>query len=117
MTPILNNATFPQLEQAVADNHRELFRLNAITPGGEVKTFDGLELTYNGPGKASMISFPSLTENNAGKILDEMMDWYQRASTFECRILGIKPITTVKYWYKIIGTRLSTRLATVLDGP
>ena len=40
--PILQSATSEQLEQAVAFNHRELFRQEAIALGGEIILSEGL---------------------------------------------------------------------------
>ncbi|MDP4262540.1 MAG: GNAT family N-acetyltransferase [Bacteroidota bacterium] len=74
---ILKDASSKQLEQAVASNHHELFCLNAICQGGEVRTADGLTLTYCGPGKGAMVSFPSLAEDKAATQLDEMMDYFR----------------------------------------
>jgi GNAT superfamily N-acetyltransferase len=71
---ILKDASSKQLEQAVAYNHHELFCQNAICQGGEVKVTDGLTLTSCGKGKEAVVSFPSLSEDIAGKLLDDMMD-------------------------------------------
>lgn len=75
---VLDNASSQQLEQAVAQNHTELFCRNAIARGGEVRTSGGLTYTYDGPGHQSMIAFPSLDEKTADGQLDEMMSWYAR---------------------------------------
>lgn len=77
---ILKDASSRQLEQAVAHNHHELFCLNAIAQGGELRTGEGLTVAYNGPGKAAMVSFPSMNEEGSGKQLDEMMDFFRMKS-------------------------------------
>jgi len=74
---VLNNATPAQLEQAVANNHRELFALNAIAQGGEVYGRNGLNWTYAGAGNSSVVLFPVMDAATAGTQLDEMMDHYR----------------------------------------
>jgi len=74
-TLILRDATPALLEQAAADNHRELFCLNAVCQGGEVCMKGGLTWIWAGPDSTLMIAFPSLAEKNAGALLDEMMAW------------------------------------------
>jgi predicted N-acetyltransferase YhbS len=74
---VLNNATPAQLEQAVANNHRELFALNAIAQGGEVPGHNGLSWTYAGSGNSSVVLFPAMDAATAGTQLDEMMDHYR----------------------------------------
>ncbi|HEY4208014.1 MAG TPA: hypothetical protein VGM31_14420, partial [Puia sp.] len=75
--PILTHATDSQLERAVADNHAQLFCRNAIARGGEVRTTGGLTYTYDGRDHQSMVGFPSLDEDMADGLLDEMMAWYR----------------------------------------
>jgi GNAT superfamily N-acetyltransferase len=72
----LQHATAQQLEQAAAENHTQLFCLNAVATGGEVKNIDGLIYTY-GPGGDAAICFAPLTEANASATLDTMMDFYR----------------------------------------
>jgi GNAT superfamily N-acetyltransferase len=81
MTPpqlILQSATSEQLEQAVAYNHQELFRQEALALGGDVILSDGLSYTTGTLHSASMIAFPKLTAVNAGRELDEMVAFYLR---------------------------------------
>lgn len=70
---VLQQATPKQLELAAADNHRQLFALEAMAAKGEVMTTGGLSWTYAGPDDTAMIPFPSLTADDAGNMLDEMM--------------------------------------------
>ena len=79
----LNNATPAQLEQAVAQNHRELFYLEALALGGEVKTTEGLVYTHAGPAATATVVFPALTETGADALLDGMMDYF-RAHPANC---------------------------------
>ena len=75
---ILTDATPKQLEQAAADNYRELACLEAIAWGGEVKAKDGLLWTYAGPDNSATIPFPLLQPADAGQLLDTMMDYYRQ---------------------------------------
>jgi len=75
--PILKQASDAQLEQAAADNHRQLFHLNAIIKGGEVKSATGITWTYTGAGNGAEIVFPDLDADTAGTILDQIMDYYR----------------------------------------
>ena len=74
----LPNATSEQLEQAVALNHEELFRQEAIALGGEFIRSEGLFYTTGTPHSASMIAFPDLTSGNAGAELDALISFYLR---------------------------------------
>lgn len=73
---VLRHANTAQLEQAVAENHRQLFCENARALGGVVHVADGLTYTYT-PANGSAVVFPSLTSGNAGVQLDAMMDFYR----------------------------------------
>ncbi|AXY73298.1 GNAT family N-acetyltransferase [Paraflavitalea soli] len=73
---VLRNARHTQLEQAVADNHRQLFDLNAKALGGTVHSAEGLTYTYT-RSNGSAVTFPSMTEEAAGAALDAMMDYYR----------------------------------------
>src|SRR6516225_7596753 len=74
---ILDHATDSQLEQAVADNHTQLFYRNAIARGGDIRKAQGLTYTYDGKDHQSMIAFPCMEEDIADQQLDEMMAWYR----------------------------------------
>src|SRR5580698_2607259 len=74
----LQNATSEQLEQAVALNHEELFRQEAIALGGEFIRSEGLFYTTGTRHSASMIAFPDLTAGNAGAELDALISFYLR---------------------------------------
>ncbi len=76
-TLVLKQASPDQLEQAAADNHRQLFHLNAAVKGGEVKSAAGLSWTYTGAGNGAEIVFPALDADTADTILDELMDYYR----------------------------------------
>ena len=73
---ILQSATSEQLEQAVAFNHQELFRQEAIALGGDIVLSEGLFYTTGTPHSASMIAFPDLTAGNAGRQLDALVSFY-----------------------------------------
>lgn len=75
---VLQEASDKQLEQAAADNHIELFRLNALSEGGEVQNREGLIYTFDG--KGGNIGFPMLNDDNAGASLDEVMNYYRQHS-------------------------------------
>lgn len=74
---VLSNATPAQLELAAADNHRQLFTLEAMALNGEVQAAGGLSWTYAGPDRNAAIPFPILSKDDAGKMLDAMMAWYR----------------------------------------
>lgn len=74
---MLKEATSAQLEIAVANNHKELFCLNAMAQGGAVKETNGLTYTWPGKDQEAMIAFPSLSKNTVAAQLDEMMAWYR----------------------------------------
>jgi GNAT superfamily N-acetyltransferase len=74
---LLRNATPAQLELAAADNHRQLFLLEASAGNGEVQTAGGLSWTYTSPYHDAMVPFPSLTNENVGPMLDRMMAWFR----------------------------------------
>ncbi|HVS98449.1 MAG TPA: GNAT family N-acetyltransferase [Puia sp.] len=66
-----------QLQQAAALNHATLFRQEAATLGGTVVTREGLEWTSGSATCTSMIAFPQLRADQAGKRLDELMEFYR----------------------------------------
>ncbi|MFT3677395.1 MAG: GNAT family N-acetyltransferase [Chitinophagaceae bacterium] len=74
---VLKQASPAQLEQAAADNHRQLFHLNAVVKGGEVRSAAGLSWTYTGAGNGAEIVFPALDADTADTILDQLMDYYR----------------------------------------
>ncbi len=69
--------TGQQLQQQAAHNHTELFYFNATSNGGEITTKKGLKWTWAGTGKESMVPFPAMNDEDAGALLDEMMDYYR----------------------------------------
>jgi hypothetical protein len=75
---ILLDATPAQLERAAALNHTELFGLDAIALGGEMRQVDGLAWTYAGTGSESIIPFPVLSADKAGAQLDSLIAEYRR---------------------------------------
>lgn len=75
---ILQSATSEQLEQAVALNHKELFRQEAIALGGDIISSEGLFYTTGTPQSASMIAFPDLNADNTGRQLDALVSFYLR---------------------------------------
>jgi len=73
---ILQDADSRQLEQAAAFNHQQLFRKEALTLGGSLLNAEGLSWTSGSSQSPSMVAFPELTEENAGRHLDELMSFY-----------------------------------------
>lgn len=73
---VLRNATAAQLEQAVAENHRQLFCCNTTALGGTVHTADGLTYTHT-TNNSSAVVFPSMASGKASAQLDAMMDFYR----------------------------------------
>jgi ribosomal protein S18 acetylase RimI-like enzyme len=74
----LQDATPGQLEQAAASNHKELFAAEAITLGGVIHSSGGLTWTMAGMAGGSMVPFPVLSEDDAGKELDRLIESYLR---------------------------------------
>lgn len=74
---VLLNATNAQLEQAAADNHKQLFCLAAMAKGGEVRVADGITWTYAGATCDGSIAFPALEAATASIQLDLMMEYYR----------------------------------------
>ena len=74
---ILQDADSRQLEQAAAYNHQQLFRKEALTLGGSLLNAEGLSWTSGNSQSPSMVAFPELTEENAGRHLDELMSFYR----------------------------------------
>lgn len=75
---ILQSATPPELEQAVANNHKELFWQESVALGGHTLEADGLFWTTGTAHSASMIAFPEMAAENAGARLDELLSFYLR---------------------------------------
>lgn len=67
-----------QLVRAVASNHRELFRQEAIALGGRMMQANGLSWTSGTPHSTSMIAFPEMADENAGQQLDDIIAFYLR---------------------------------------
>lgn len=77
----LHNPTSTQLEQAIARNHTEMFCLNALALGGEVRTHEGITWTHPGAGIDGIVPFPLLDERNAGAQLDTILAYYRNVPT------------------------------------
>lgn len=76
MTMISGNSEL--LVQAVASNHRELFRQEAIALGGRMFESNGVSWTSGTPHSTSMIAFPEMDAGIAGQRLDEIIAFYLR---------------------------------------
>ena len=74
---LLQNATPAQLELAAADNHRQLFMVEAMSLKGEVQSAGGLTWIYAGPRNNASVPFPALSKDDAGPLLDGMMAWFR----------------------------------------
>ena len=72
----LTDATPAQLEEAVALNHLELFALNALAAGGEVRRHEDVTYTYAGPDGEGVIAFPHFPDDLAGERIDEIVAFY-----------------------------------------
>ncbi|MCG2614221.1 GNAT family N-acetyltransferase [Terrimonas sp. NA20] len=70
--------TANELEQAIAENHRQLFSLNAISLGGRAVRGNDIEWTYINDKEASAVMFPSLTEENVRQELNFLMESYRQ---------------------------------------
>jgi GNAT superfamily N-acetyltransferase len=65
-----------QLEQAAAFNHTTLFGQEAEALGGSVLSRGGLSWTSGTPHSPSMVPFPELQPDDAGRRLDELIAFY-----------------------------------------
>ncbi|WP_298731571.1 GNAT family N-acetyltransferase [uncultured Chitinophaga sp.] len=74
---VLQHATPAQLELAAADNHRQLFILEAMSVKGAVQSAGGLTWAYAGPHNNASVPFPAMSKEEAGPLLDEMMAWFR----------------------------------------
>jgi GNAT superfamily N-acetyltransferase len=75
-TSVLRNATKQQLEQAIAENHRQLFMLGAVAKGGEVVNAGELSYTWS-PDSSASVLFPVPDETGIDALLDDMMHYYR----------------------------------------
>jgi ribosomal protein S18 acetylase RimI-like enzyme len=73
---LLQDANPQQLSLAAAANHSELFRQEAVTIGGKCFSVGGLNWTSGNGAFPSMIAFPGLSPEDAGRRLDELIDFY-----------------------------------------
>jgi predicted N-acetyltransferase YhbS len=71
---VLQSATREQLLEAIAANHRVLFRMEARMAGGEERHTGSIVWTSPGAGKGSNIVFPRLSEEEAVPVLEQLLD-------------------------------------------
>ncbi|MCC6731093.1 MAG: GNAT family N-acetyltransferase [Chthonomonadales bacterium] len=71
-----HDAAVRPLEEAAAENHREMFRLSALASGGEVLERHGVMWTWGGECCESVIAFPRLPDAAAGSALDDIVAFY-----------------------------------------
>jgi GNAT superfamily N-acetyltransferase len=83
MTAILSNADSFQLETAIANNHCDLFFLDALAKGGTARRESGFSWTYRPAEQCGDILFPKLPNDTA--VFDAMLGFYQ---THPVRNLG-----------------------------
>src|SRR5690348_12455846 len=76
---IMNSNITKWLELADAEVHKQVYSLIAEAQHGEIINKDGLlyTLSSNGPEPTGNALFPSLSDEQAGPMLDEMMDYYR----------------------------------------
>lgn len=85
MNIILPNAAPRELEGAIAQNHRDLFLLEARIKGGTVRNEEGSCWTYISAEAGGSILFPALSDGTAK--LNEMMGFYH-----------IHPVRSLECW-------------------
>jgi GNAT superfamily N-acetyltransferase len=100
----LQDADSRQLEQAAAFNHQQLFRKEALTLGGSLLNAEGLSWTSGNPQSPSMVAFPELTDENAGRNLDELMSFYLKHPPKGAGCWSLDPSSPVD-----LGVRLLAR--------
>jgi GNAT superfamily N-acetyltransferase len=66
-------SSISRLQRAAAENHKALFRAQAISEGGEERNIDGLTWTYSGPQHPSQVGFPLLAPDKADRALDSLI--------------------------------------------
>ncbi len=69
-------ASISRLQRAAAENHKALFRTQAISDGGEERSHQGLVWTYSGPHQPSQVGFPLLAPDKADEALDGLIAAY-----------------------------------------
>jgi GNAT superfamily N-acetyltransferase len=69
-------ASISRLQRAAAENHKVLFRTQAIGDGGEERRLGGLVWTYSGPNQPSQVGFPMLAPDQADEALDGLIAAY-----------------------------------------
>ncbi|SJZ59588.1 Predicted acetyltransferase, GNAT superfamily [Chitinophaga eiseniae] len=89
---ITRNATARQLEAAIAQNHKDLFFLDARIKNGVTHQQDGLCWTYTEQEGAGTILFPALSDNIAP--LNTMMDFYQQHQGKNIGCWSLQPAAT-----------------------
>lgn len=85
-TSVLQYATKQQLEQAIAENHRQLFLHGATANRGEIVNDGAFVYTYVPEGAASIL-FPAPETTDISTLLDNMMDYYR-----------LHPPKNIGYW-------------------
>lgn len=86
---VLRQAGKEQLEQAVANNHRQLFVSNASALGGEVFRLQGLTYTHT-PRNGAAVPFPEFDTDVVAQ-LDQMMLDYQRLDVGQIGFWSLAP--------------------------
>ncbi|NML41954.1 GNAT family N-acetyltransferase [Chitinophaga sp. G-6-1-13] len=94
MNTILRNATPPQLEAAIAQNHCDLFFLDARIKNGVIHTEEGLSWTYVGAESSGTILFPALSGDTAK--LNEMMEYYRTHPSKNLGCWSLNPPATAQ---------------------
>jgi GNAT superfamily N-acetyltransferase len=92
MSTILRNAAPHQLETAIAQNHCDLFLLDARIKGADIHVEEGLCWTYAGKEGNGSILFPALSGRTAK--LDEVMGFYHTHSTRSLECWSLDPPET-----------------------
>lgn len=92
MNILTRNATNRQLEAAIAQNHCELFFLDARVKNGVIHQQDGLCWTYTEKDNAGTVLFPALSGDTT--LLDTMMDFYQKHQAKNIGCWSLQPAAT-----------------------
>ncbi|HWB26724.1 MAG TPA: GNAT family N-acetyltransferase [Chitinophagaceae bacterium] len=98
------DVTTDYLEQLMVYNHTELFKMNAISSGGEVCVKDGVVWTFEAGKHKGNIAFPVLTKENAGSLLDEIIQYYREKKVADVGCWSRKPLP-----YRAMGVKLLAR--------
>ncbi|HVX51464.1 MAG TPA: GNAT family N-acetyltransferase [Chitinophagaceae bacterium] len=101
---LFNGISAERLQQMMAHNHTELFKMNATANGGEVRERSGVVWTNEGGKNKGHIPFPVMTRESAGAIIDEILQYYREREITNIGCWSLHPLP-----YRAMGVQLLAR--------